>query len=434
MPIPLPEAEDRSTESASGCGPRRGFFYGWVIVAVTFLAQGVATGTVFYSYGVLLKPIAEDLGVSRFLIGLGPAAFGIPAALMAPFIGREVDRRSVRVLMAAGAVLLGAGFLGASRATSVWQLYLCFAALISVGMSLLGGIANPALITRWFVRRRGIALGVSQIGVSLSGAVMAIVTTALIVAYGWRTTMTIFGVVPVVFVAPLLWLLVVNRPEDRGLSPDGDPQTPAASGPSTALPPAQFGLGAMRQPAFWLIVLSIGFVFAANGGVILVTHSHVTDLGYSPGRAAIVLSLMAALAAVGKPAFGWLTDHTSVRGSLFLCIALQGVGLVLLLGAVNYPALVVAGLVFGLGYGGVLPLRTVLIATAFGPAVFGRVMGLMAPVGLPFQFLGFPLATFVFDRTGSYSTAFTIFLGFYALGAVLVAFLRLPRAAREERR
>lgn len=409
--------------------PRRGFFYGWVIVGITFLAQGVVTGTVFYSYGVLLKPIAEDLGVSRFLIGLGPATFGIPAALAAPFIGREVDRRSIRTLMTLGALLLGAGFVGVSRATSVWQLYLCFAALIAMGMALLGGIASPALITRWFVRRRGFVLGISQIGVSLSGAVMASVTTALVLAFGWRTTLLIFATAALA-IAPLVWLLVVDWPADRDLFPDGDTRaaTPERPPPVTA---AEFRLEVLRQPTFWLIVLGIGFVFAANGGVILVTHSHVTDLGYSPVQAGAVLSLMAALAAVGKPAFGWLADHASVRGAVFLCIALQVVGLLLLLDAASYPALVVSGLVFGLGYGGVLPLRTVLIASAFPPAVFGRVMGLMAPVGLPFQFLGFPLATLIFDASGSYAAAFVIFLGFYASGAILVTFLRLPPVARD---
>jgi predicted MFS family arabinose efflux permease len=349
-----------------------------------------------------------------------------------PFIGREVDRRSIRGLMILGAAFLAAGFLGLSRATSVWHLYLCFGVLISLGMALLGGIANTALVVNWFARRRGTALGISQIGVSLSGFVMAHVTTWLIEEFGWRTTTAFFGIVPLVLVAPLVWLVVVNRPENLGLFPDGDSRSPDYAG--AANPGAETEgwtvRDALRQPAVWIIGLLIGFTFAANGAVIQVTHSHVTDLGFAAAQAATVLSLMAGMAALGKPTFGWLADRTTRRGTMFLCIALQTLGLSLLLSASNFSSLVFAALVFGMGYGGVLPLWGVLVGSVFGRDVLGRVMGLMAPILLPFQILGLPLATWIFGRTGSYRLAFVIFLSFYAVSAILLALLRLPRRER----
>jgi predicted MFS family arabinose efflux permease len=327
--VTLPQTRHPAAEPAPPPEPAEGLFYGWAIVAITFFAQFVVMGTVFYSYGILLKPLAEDLGGSRFLIGLGLPALGIVGGIAGPFIGREVDRRSIRGLMILGAAFLAAGFLGLSRATSVWHLYLCFGVLISLGMALLGGIANTALVVNWFARRRGTALGISQIGVSLSGFVMAHVTTWLIEEFGWRTTTAFFGIVPLVLVAPLVWLVVVNRPENLGLFPDGDSRSPDYAG--AANPGAETEgwtvRDALRQPAVWIIGLLIGFTFAANGAVIQVTHSHVTDLGFAAAQAATVLSLMAGMAALGKPTFGWLADRTTRRGTMFLCIALQTLGL-----------------------------------------------------------------------------------------------------------
>jgi predicted MFS family arabinose efflux permease len=404
-----------------------GLFYGWVMVAVTFLAQFVVMGTVFYSYGILLEPLARDLGASRFLIGLGLPALGIVGAIVGPILGREVDRRSIRSLMVLGAVLLAAGFLTLSRATSVWELYLSFGVLISLGMALLGGIANTALVARWFVRRRGTALGISQIGVSLSGFVMAWVTTWLVVQYGWRIATTVFAIVPVLLVAPLVWLLVVDRPEDRGLLPDDDAAAADGEEPPAGASAAPWSIGdALREPGLWIIALVIGLTFASNSAVIQVVYSYVTDLGHTATRAALVLSLMAGMAALGKPLFGWLADRTSPRGAMWLTLGLQAAGVGLLLASSGGGELVFAGVVFGLGYGGVLPLMGVLIGTVFDRDVFGRALGLMGPIMLPFQLIGLPYATWVFGRTGSYRTAFATFVGFYLVAAVILAFLRTP--------
>lgn len=419
---PAPEPPPLSDPAPTGR-----FFYGWVLVAVTFLTQFVAMGTVFYSYGVLLKPLAADLGVSRFLVGFGPPLLIVVGSIAGPFIGREVDRRSIRALMIFGLTLLAAGFLSLSRATSVWHLYVCYGLFLALGMALFGGIANTTLIANWFIRQRGTALGISQIGVSFSGFVMAFVTTALVQGYGWRATCLVFGLVPLVM-TPLLWVLVVNRPEDRGLTPDGDPiplPRPGTSGPSTT-PAGWTARRILSEPALWILALVIGFSFASSGALIMVVYSHVEDLGHAAERAQVVFGLMAGMAAIGKPSFGLLGDWWSKRGAMWLCVGLQALGVGLLLEATSYPALILAALVLGLGYGGLMPLWALLLGAVFPREVFGRAMGIMAPVLIPFQIVGLPLATWIFDRTGSYETAFLIFLGFYAAAALLVVFLRLP--------
>jgi MFS family permease len=404
-------------------------FYGWIIVAVTFLTQFVVMGTVFYSFGVLMKPVAAEFaGDSRLGVSLAVPLMFLVFGLASPFIGREVDRRPIRWLMLAGGGFLAVGFLALSRAGSLWEFYLAFGVVLALAMALLGGLPNTALVANWFIRRRGTALGISQVGVSISGMVMAYVTSWLVGAFGWRSTALVFALAPAALLAPLIATLVIDRPEDRGLRPDGDqmPDTASTALAGESADSEWATAHALREPSLWLIALVIGLCFASNGAVILGIYPHATDIGYSETQAAAVLSVMAGAAALGKPLFGWLADHAPKRGATWLSIAVQFGGLVMIMFAPSHPTLVGAAALFGLGYGGVLPLWGVLVGAIYGRRVFGRIMGLMGPMMIPFEVLGIPFAAWVFDRTGSYDQAFASFLGLYALAALLLAFLRVP--------
>ena len=404
-----------------------GTFYGWWIVAASFVVQFMTMGTTFYAFGVLLKPLSEDLGASRFAVGSALPMIMLMGAVAGPIIGREVDRRGARGLMLLGVALLTAGFLAFSRIDSVPGLYASFGLLVALGVALLGPLPNTALVAGWFERTRGRALGISQIGISLSGLFSAYVTTWLVVSYGWRTAILCFAAVPIAIVLPVVHFLVVNRPQDRGLLPDGRPDD---GGPPPA-PPAQGSLrDALREPDLWRIALVIALCFAGSGSVIQVIHSHTTDLGHSDARAASVLALMAGLAALGKPVFGMLADRTSPRTAMAVAIALQAIGLLAILLSPDYSTLLGASLVFGLGFGGLMPLFGMLTAARFGAARLGRMMGAAGPVMLPFQLFGLPFATAVFDRTGSYETAFITFLVFFCAAGFIL--WQLPAGSVED--
>ena len=404
-----------------------GIFYGWWIVAASFVVQFVTMGTTFYAFGVLLKPISEDLGASRFAVGSALPAIMLMGALAGPVVGREVDRRGARPLMLLGVLVLTLGFLAFSQVRSVVALYASFGLLVALGAALLGPLPNTALVGAWFERTRGRALGISQIGISLSGTVISIVTTWLVVTHGWRTAVLCFAALPIVIVLPVVALLVVNRPQDRGLLPDGRPHDGSPPPP----PPAQGSLReALREPDLWRIALVIGFCFAGSASVIQVIHSHTTDLGHSAARAATALSLMAALAALGKPVFGVLSDRTSPRFAMAIAIALQAAGVLGVLAARDYPMILAASVVFGLGFGGLMPLFGLLTATRFGGANLGRMMGSAGPIMVPFQLIGLPFAGAVFDRTGSYAPAFITFLVFYGLAGFVLA--QLPAGSVED--
>ncbi len=182
----------------------------------------------------------------------------------------------------------------------------------------------------------------------------------------------------------------------------------------------------MRELNFWVIALVVGLNFCANGAVLTHIIPYATDIGFEPMKAAWVLSTMAGFGVLGKVLFGWIADRVPKRVAIWIATGLQGLGVVLISNVQEYGSLLLAGTIFGLGMGGVIPLWGALIGAGFGRQAFGRVMGLMGPVMLPVHILGIPYAGWIYDRTGSYEIAFLTFIGIYVLAIAVLLLLRLP--------
>ncbi len=416
-------------------------FYGWRIVGVTFATHFVSVGFIFYSGGVFLKPLVEELEGSRLLISLGaPLGLMVQGAL-GPLLGRALDEGYAKTVLSAGAVFMGVGFLVASQVQALWQFYLVLASLMSVGAAMMGNVPNSTLVANWFVRKRGLAIGLAAVGISLSGMVMAPVATLLVAEWGWRGTFMIYGVAAMVIVLPLVQAIVINRPEDLGQSPDGDatplpegfsvlaPVVPVSAGDANMdrpLPREWSALGAMNDRNFWVISLVIALNFFGLSAVLYHIIPHATDIGFTPQQAAFLLSVMAGFGVMGKIFFGWIADRVDIRLGGWLLTVLQFAGLVVIMRTREYNYLLGAAFFFGFGMGGVVSIHGALVGAAFGRNIFGRVMGLMNPVMLPVHMLGIPFAAHVFDTRGNYTLAFQTFLVTYLLAIVALAFLRMP--------
>jgi MFS family permease len=402
-------------------------FFGWRMVALAFLTNFISVGFGFYSYGVFFKALAAEFGGSRLAVSLGLNSLPVMSALAAPFVGRLLDRGLTRKVMTAGAVLLGAGFVLASRISALWQFYAIFGLLMGTGVCMLGGLASSTLVANWFVARRGAALGLAAMGISVSGVVMPLVGTALMGLFGWRATLLAYAAIALVLVAPAVFVWVVHRPEDLGQAPDG--RTPFVSHAAARALAQEEDNGAMAilgQRNFWVIAAVIALNFSALGAVLTHAVPHATDLGFSAAAAALVLSVTAGAGAIGKPLFGALADRVDKRAALWGAAGLQLVGIEWLLYAHTYPALLCAGAIFGFGMGGVVPLQGALVGAAFGRHAFGRVMGMLSPAMMPLNVIGSPFAGWVHDTTGSYAIAFQVFAAMFALSMFVLILIRLP--------
>ncbi len=403
-------------------------FYGWVMVAVAFVTQFISSGVIFYTFGIALKEWTVEFDSGR--LGVSGIHFVMPwaGAVMAPFVGRLASAGHLRLLIPAGAVAAGLGFCAISQATSLWQLYVVYPLLMAYAAGTLSGVGASTLVVNWFSRTRATALGLSQIGASAGGMIMAPLTVSLFGVHGWRSVYLGFGLV-ILAIAPLLAWLIVGRPTDRGLHPDGvaAPAAPSGSAVAPGSPPvAGSARLALRDPNLWLIAFITGVGFMLSSVVVTHLVAMATDAGVEPLRASRLLAIMATVAAFGKIVFGRLADRAGERTAYAVSIVLEMIALGGILLLPTSLALEGITAVLGLGIGGNLPLSAALIARTFGPTAFGPMMGLKTMLMTPLVATGTPFAGWIFDETGSYRIAFSVFLGLVLLSLLALWRVRPP--------
>jgi len=426
--------QNESTEGSPGAiaadqasGARS--FYGWKIVGISIVSQAFASGLTTYVFGLFQKPVAAEFGASFGQVGFGMTLMMVATSLFAPLLGVALDRHSIRAIMMIGAVSMSAGFALMSIASALWVLGLLFGVLVGLGMLALGNNGCTKLVANWFVKYRGRALGMSAVGTSVGGLLAPPVMVLAIDRYGWRGALICAALAVAPVAIPLVWLVVVNRPEDLGMVPDGNNGLPSPANRSAAGAAQEteqsFGV-LLRELNFWVITLSVGVCFAAISSVIANLHPYATDLGVGSGPAALLLSCISICGIGGKLLFGTATDYFPARHGLWLAMAGLAVFLGVLLSHPGYGVLLLGAICGGLSLGGFLPVWCALIGRCYGRQAFGRVMGLMFSAMGPLLWVVFPFTGWVRDRTGNYDAAFMTFLFALALAAGLLSFLRLP--------
>ncbi|MEQ9463211.1 MAG: MFS transporter [Haliea sp.] len=398
-------------------------FYGWLLVGVAFLVLMVSSGSIMYSYSVVAVPLGAAFEASRMTMMLGITGMTLAGGLLSPFMGGLIDRGSLRRMMFLGAVGLASGYLLLSFTTASWQVPIIYAALMMLGINLLGPLTTSTLLARWFSRRRGMALGVAAVGTSVGGFVFPPLVQWLIDSFEWRNALRILGLGSLLLTLPAIWL-VANRPADRGLHPDGD-APPPSGGP---LPPPLSTAALLRERNFWLVALSISLLFGVYSALLANLVPFALDTGSTPDRAAFLISAMALAGIAGKLGFGAIADRVDLRAGLAASMALVITGVVFYVVGDGYSMLLFGSISLGLAAGGMLPVWGALLAVLFGAANYGRVMGMMNPVIMPMTLLGPPLAGLVHDATGSYTGAFLGFVVALLAGLVLLPMIRMPAA------
>ncbi|MFH1003199.1 MAG: MFS transporter [Chloroflexota bacterium] len=395
------------------------FFYGYAIVAAVFINMVVFWGT-YYSFGVLLKPMAAELNLSREVTTLAPALGSFIFGFFTIVAGRLTDRFGPRLTVSVCGLLVGAGYLLLARAGTAWQLYLFYGLFIGVGM---GGSFFPLLSTvaRWFVKRRGIMTGIAGAGIGFGILVFPAMAGWLVSGYGWRPAFAAMGVACLVLV--ILPAQFLRRDPGRsGLLAYG--LTPAAH-PDGNL--QLIGLSfreAVRTRQFWL---TSGFFFC--GGFIIFTilvhiTPHATDLGIPVTTAASFLSVIGVLSIAGRVVIGAASDRLGHKTALIICFAPMAAVLFWVTTAREVWMLYLFAVIFGFTYGGFSALEQPVIAELFGLRSLGLLSGF---IGWAFTIggaVGPWLGGRIFDTAGSYQTAFLACGAVSALGLVLVALLR----------
>ena len=398
---------------------------GWKIVASLFLNLFLVWGGAINTGAVFFPALLKHFGWSRAYLSTLGSAGAIAAGLVGPLVGWLLDRFEARRVMAAGVALTGLALLGASRVNSYFPL-LVANLVIAIGVTAATLIPCSLIVSNWFAARRGLAMGVTFAGTSLGGMGMTIVSNYAIAAGGWRTGYVTLALAMILFVIPLVLFTVRSRP----------PGQIADALPSDANPPSMLpGLEiaeAMRTRSFWLISAA-QFLFAcAISGAGLHLIVFLIGVGYTANFAAGVLSAIFFLTSIGKLAMGLFADRFSARIALTINFGCSMLGMAMLLGAVRATSLFGFIVFYGLTVGAPLVLMPMVMAESLGIRRLGSVMGITGLFATAGGAIGPVLAGRIFDVSGSYSAAFSVFVAMWLIAGVSI-FACQPLSAEQSR-
>lgn len=412
-------------------------FYGWWIVLGGFSLTAVSSAFSYYGFGIFFNPLLEEFGWDAAVLGGVLSLSRLESGVIAPLVGFLVDRIGPRKIMLVGVTLTGTGYILLSQTTSPFYFYVVFLVLVQGGAS--AGMGSPPRIAtaNWFRRRRGTALGLVTLGLSVGG-LFARPLAEIITNLGWRTALIVGGVL-IWLVGYPVSLVMRQRPEQFGYLPDGDlpessetassisksTSTKMSSSPSSKPDIVEVDyspIAALKTQAFWTITLMFTSRQLVAGTVALFLVPLLQERGMTLTTAASMVSIMAFVGMPGRVGFGWLGDRFDKRKVLAFCFLLQSTGLILFTSLGGNLGLAFFLTLYAATYAGVNPLIPAIQGEYFGRQYFGTIRGLMTPISMVAVVSGPFIMTLIHDLTGSYEPAFIILaaVNLFALFFVLI--------------
>jgi sugar phosphate permease len=402
-----------------------GVFYGWYVALVAMLTLMVSNGMTITGITIFDPAILEEFGWSRGdlkfrdLLQLGLAG------LMAPFVGALADRMSVRRLMIAGLGLLSVCVMAYSQMTSLTHLY-----LINVGtalvLALCGLVLNVLIVSRWFVSRRGTALGLTLVGTSLGGVIFPKLGATLLRTHTWREAMMVEALIPLLMLV-LLAIVTRDSPADMGLRALGASES---AGSRQALTGLEYQ-DALRTRTFWILTFCAMTTFycilAAQAHMVL----HLKGMGWSLEEAAGGVGILFTMGLVGKFTVGYVADRLERRLVFLSNLSVMLVG-ALCLASMREALLWPFILVFGLGWGGLYTMLQLTCMDTFGTRAGGKILGTITVLDALGGGLGIWITGVLFDRTKSYEIAFVLIAGLVFLALLAALALQDPQTLAKQ--
>jgi len=391
-------------------------FYGWIVVAASAAIVCVGMGSLF-SLGVFLKPMAESMGWSRGAISSVALLNWIAMGLGSFVWGALSDRIGTRAVAVAGGLLLGLGLVLSSQVQALWQLNLTFGVMVGFAV---GAFYAPltSTATKWFTARRGLAVGLVSSGIGVGILAIAPLARALTSVWDWRVALLVIGDLAWIVVVPVA-LLIREQPADMGAAAMGG----AAARTGRDYSPRQV----LATPQFWAIALTHFACCAAHSGPIFHMVTHATDQGIGPMAAATALGVSGLSSIAGRLGGGLLADRFGAKKTLLSGLALQAAMIVLYLYVREIGPFYALAVVFGVAYGGVMPLYALVTREYFGEKVMGAAYGAVFLISTLGMGLGSFAGGVLYDRLGSYTW---LYAGSFAIGAAAVVLALTFRAPR----
>jgi len=416
MPVGTGTAPDhRGTASEETTVPVSRFSQ-FQVAATSFFALFAIVGLALYGLPYYYDYMVKDFGWTRTQVTSGNALSKlIVGPLFGFFAGWIVDRFGPRRLMLAGIVMAGVALIGLGNMTALWMFYF-FYLLNALGYVCAGPLPNQVLLTRWFDKSRGKAMGFAYLGIGIGGFLVFQISKLLVPAVGWRSALSILGVLIIVIALPLAFFVKESPNKTKSSIKSATPTAPIA--------------WVFKSPLFYLLAIgsmcSIGAVGGANQHLKLFM---TLDLHFTDGQAANVASLVLISSLAGRLLMGWLADHIPKKYVMLIIYLLVAGGISLLFFATIPGVIYLFAIIFGIGLGGDYMIIPLMAAELFGVKIMGRMMGIVLTADGVAEAVAPLLVARLRDQTASYAIGFTVLVALAIIGSVAVGLL--PRKPSE---
>ncbi len=407
--------------------PRLPFFYGWVILFCACCAGFARQGGALATLTIFVEPMTREFGWSRAAVSGAVSLGGLLAAIAVPPLGRLLDRTGARLVLCIAVLTTGAANLLLSLTSSLTMFYLlfCVARTNFAGpfdLGIYGAVNN------WFVVRRTFVTGIATLAQMAGLVCLPLIAEAAMSHGGWRTAWVAVGLTVLIVGFVPIWLFMVRRPEDIGLSPDRH-VTPHITQRPAAPEPHFTRAQALRTPAFWLLCLFALVAYPVQSGVSLHQAPYLIECGLSPVVAATTVSTFSFMSGVACVGFGLFPRNAPISYALALSGIALAAGALAMVGITTPHQAYFAATIFGVGVGGLMTLLPIAWADYFGRASFGAIRGIALSVQVLAQAIGPLLSGVLRDWTGSYRLSLQCFIVLSCLSVLAALLARQPNPA-----
>ncbi len=399
-----------------------------IAVAIDFFAVGFA----FQTYPVIQLHLEKELELSRLVTTLTIPIFMMCSAIFFPIVGRLLDKYSVRKIIVWGGFIYSLSLMTLYFSVNYLTFIFIYGLPIALGATLMGNLATSKLVSSWFERQAGRALGFAAVGVSFAGFIFPNLTQYFlmdIMLLEWREVYLVFGIFLLVIITPLIYLLVIDKPSDVGQEIDGGLIVKSVEVEEN------FGTeweikDLLRNRNFWILTAVFALQFSSMMAILAHLTFYASERGWID-QAAFIFGMYAIPAMLSKIVFGWLVEKKlDPRMAVFISLGLQAAGLLMITLTQSPTQLALVIALFGFGGGAGLPMSNILFRNTFSPRSFGTSRGLSQPFIFLFQATGTPGVALLFEYYGNYDNAFLLLTGMVVL-AMFIIWLMKPQVELE---
>ncbi len=399
--------------------------YSWLILGAGFMILFFSGGSRF-AFGLMLKPMSEDLGVSRSTLSLAVTMFMVVSAIAMPFVGRLVDRWSLRGTVAIGVVIGAAGLALMGQVHYSWQVFLVYGVVYALGNSATSIAPVVVMVSQWFIERRGAATSIAVSGNAIGQLVIVAALASALAALGWQSAYTVLAVVNIAILLPLVLLVVrPGPPPEAHAAPSADDDTLPESGSDPEVQPLTLRQALSSKP--FLLLVGI-YTICGFQDFFVATHvvAFAQDQGVGDVLAGNLLAWMGVMGLVGVLVAGLMADALGASRPTAVCFVMRIGIFALILLAQNTPAIMAFGLLYGFTFLMTAPLTVVFLSNIYGPHRLGTLTGTVSMIHQIMGGLGALAGGWIYDLTGAYDAAFVLMLALSLAATAMTLVVREP--------